>query len=111
MKIPGLVALGATLLIFAPRASYAAPKAAATRPAVIAATVSGFAPTSGRTGTQVTVSGTSFLASDKLLVDGRPVRAPTISATSITFAVPAGTRKGTITLRHPGMKALLVGTF
>src|SRR5687768_13999435 len=113
MKILGLVALGTVLLGFATPASYAKPAAPrpAPRPAVVGATVSGFAPTSGRTGTLVTVTGTGFLPSDKLLVDGRPVKAPTIDASSISFAVPAGSKKGVVTLRRRGTKDLAVGTF
>ncbi len=111
MRFHGLVALGATLLFFAAAPSHAGPGMVAPPPAVIGATVSGFSPSSGRAGTQVTITGTGFSAAARVLVDGKAAKAPTITATSIGFAVPARTSPGAITIRQPGMKDIAVGRF
>jgi hypothetical protein len=78
---------------------------------VVPAVVYGFSPTSGRAGSQVTVTGLGFAASDRVFVDGRPARAPSVTATRIGFTLPAGVSRGAITLRRAGAKEVAVGVF
>jgi hypothetical protein len=114
MRLHALLAQVVVLLLAATAPlSAAPPPPAAPKPAVGMAptAVSGFTPTSGRAGTAVTVNGTGFLASDQILVDGKPATAPTITDSSIAFTVPAGARKGVLALRRRGAKDIAIGIF
>jgi hypothetical protein len=67
-----------------------------------APTISGFSPTSGRTGTAVTITGTAFTGATAVRFGG--VRASFVvnSATQITAAVPVGAVTGKISVTTPG---------
>jgi hypothetical protein len=81
-------------------------------PAKKEAKVSGFAPTSGRVGTVVTITGENFVPQTKVHVGGRPVKSISTTATQIQFAIPQRYDDGVITLKHPGMgQDVPVGTF
>jgi hypothetical protein len=84
---------------------------------VPAPTISSFSPTSGRTGTSVTITGTAFTGANAVRFGG--VRASFVinSATQITATVPVGAATGKISVTTPGgtgtssMNFTVVSTF
>jgi DNA-binding beta-propeller fold protein YncE len=69
---------------------------------VPAPVVSGFLPTSGGTGTPVTLTGVNFTGATAVAFAGTAAAFSVASATSITTAVPAGAATGTISVTTPG---------
>jgi hypothetical protein len=76
-----------------------------------APTISSFSPTSGRTGTAVTITGTSFTGATAVRFGG--VRASFVvnSATQITATVPVGAVTGKISITTPGGTGTSAMTF
>lgn len=74
-------------------------------------TVSGYAPTSGPVGTRVTINGSGFLKTTKVVVGGKPVKSLNTD-TTLTFDIPKKFGDGSILVRHPGhANDVVVGTF
>jgi hypothetical protein len=68
-----------------------------------APSISSFSPANGMPGTTVTVTGTNFTgATAVLLATVASTTFTVVSATSLTFIVPAGATSGTITITTPG---------
>ena len=63
-------------------------------------------PTSGRVGTQVTISGTAFTGATSVTFGGGVTAGFTVvNDTTITTAVPAGAKNGPVTVRTPAGSA------
>jgi uncharacterized repeat protein (TIGR03803 family) len=74
--------------------------------------VSGFTPTSGPVGTQVTITGTGFLGATQVTFNGTKAASITVNgATSITATVPTGATSGRLTVKTPSGNANSVGSF
>jgi uncharacterized delta-60 repeat protein len=77
-----------------------------------APTVVSFTPASGPVGTLVTVTGTDFTGASAVSLNGVPVAAYTVlSATSLTFMVPAGATSGLLGITTPGGTATSATAF
>jgi hypothetical protein len=74
-------------------------------------TISGFAPTSGRTGTDVTITGTNLLAATAVRFGGTSAAFSVGSSTSITATVPGGASTGPISVTTPTGTADSTGSF
>lgn len=78
-------------------------------------TITGFTPTSGTVGTVVTITGTNFatIAQGGTIVrlNGKAGVATSVTATSLTTAVPQGAPTGLITVTTPGGTASSAQTF
>jgi hypothetical protein len=84
---------------------------------VPAPTISSFSPTSGRTGTAVTITGTAFTGATAVRFGGVRASFAVNSATQITATVPVGAVTGKISITTPGgtgtsaMNFTVVATF
>ncbi|MCP4443817.1 MAG: hypothetical protein GY811_00540 [Myxococcales bacterium] len=79
---------------------------------VVTMRVDSWTPHEGAPGTLVTLSGTGFTRSTRVLVDGRPVRPTKMGARSISFRMPANAGDGRIVLRKSGVaNDYVVGNF
>jgi hypothetical protein len=76
-----------------------------------AVSVSGFAPSSGRVGTTVTVRGFNLDAATTVSLGGRRVAFTSVSSSVLTFVVPAGSVTGHIGVLTPRGVALSSGVF
>jgi hypothetical protein len=74
-------------------------------------TVSGFTPTSGPSGTNVTITGTSFTGATTVSFNGANASFTVNSATQITAKVPSGATSGPITVTTPTGSAPSAGSF
>lgn len=68
---------------------------------VAAPTITSFTPTSGMAGTTVTVTGTALSGATAVMLGALTTTFTTVSATSITFTVPAAAPSGTIKVTTP----------
>ena len=73
--------------------------------------ITGFSPTSGPTGTTVTISGTGFSGATIVTFNGIPADFDVNGATSISAVVPAGTTTGKIGVTTPGGSTLSGSNF
>ncbi len=86
-----------------------APVAAATTPAP---TIASFTPTSAAAGATVTITGTNFIGTTALTLNGVAITGFTVvNATTITFVVPASASSGTLAVTTPGGTATSTGSF
>ncbi len=74
-------------------------------------TISGFSPTSGPVGTQVTISGQSLKQTSTVTFSGVKATFTVNSDTQVTATVPAGAVTGKIALKTKGGSATAPGTF
>jgi len=71
-----------------------------------------FSPASGKVGDSVQITGAGLIQTTTITVGGVRVTAFTVhSDTSVSIAVPAGAKTGTIALTTPGGKVIGKGTF
>jgi uncharacterized repeat protein (TIGR03803 family) len=71
-----------------------------------------FTPATGKVGDSVQITGAGLIQTISITVGGVPVTAFTVNSDStVTFAVPAGAKTGTIALTTPGGKVVSKGTF
>lgn len=83
-------------------------------PPVVAPTVSGFSPTSGATGTTVTLTGTNFdntPGNNTVSFNGMQATVTSATSTSITATVPSGATSGTISIQTAGGIVTSAGNF
>lgn len=73
--------------------------------------VAGFAPTSGPTGTDVTITGTGFTAGTTVAFNGVAATVVFVNATTIVATVPAGLTTGAITITQAGCKVITGSNF
>jgi uncharacterized repeat protein (TIGR03803 family) len=74
--------------------------------------ITGFTPSSGKVGDSVQIAGAGLIQTTTITVGGVPVTVFTVhSDTSVSFAVPAGAKTGTIALSTPGGKVISKATF
>lgn len=79
---------------------------------VPALSISGFSPTVGSAGTEVTINGAGFSGITGLLFNGKPASSFTlISLTEIKAIVPAGASTGKITISTTGKQVQSAGSF
>ena len=76
-----------------------------------APTVTDCAPDSGGVHATVTMTGTNFTGATAVTLNGTPVPFTVVSATKLTFTVPAGATSGRITVTTPGGDATSADTF
>ena len=74
-------------------------------------TVSGFMPTSGQVGTNVTISGTGFTGVAAVAFNGKPATYSIISTTQINATVPSGATTGPISVTATAGNATSTGSF
>jgi hypothetical protein len=75
-------------------------------------TITSFTPTTGATGTTVTITGTNLTGATAVTLNGAAITGFTVvNATTITFTVPAGATSGTIAVTTPNGTATSTGTF
>lgn len=75
-------------------------------------TVTGINPTSGATGTTVTISGTNFTGVTGVTFSGnQAAQFVVVNSTTITAVVPAGAQTGAITLTKPNCTNVTTGSF
>src|SRR5437867_6389 len=74
-------------------------------------TITSFTPTTGPTGTSVTVSGTNFTGATAVLFNGVSASFTVSSATAIQATVPAGATTGPLTVTTPGGTATSASSF
>lgn len=75
-------------------------------------TVTGINPTSGATGTTVTISGTDFAGVTGVTFSGnQAAQFVVVNSTTITAVVPAGAQTGAITLTKPNCTNVTTGSF
>jgi hypothetical protein len=73
-----------------------------TPPPASVPTITGFAPTSGRQGTSVTIDGTGFNGATSVTFNGRNASFTVLSATQIRATAPNGGKTGPIRVTTPG---------
>ncbi|HEX5245566.1 MAG TPA: fibronectin type III domain-containing protein [Gaiellaceae bacterium] len=74
-------------------------------------TITGFNPGGGGAHATVTVNGTNLTGATDVKLDGRSAPFSVVSATKLTFTVPAGASSGTIRVITPGGSDTTVGLF
>ena len=75
-------------------------------------TITGFTPTSGPVGTEVTVSGSNFTGTSAVSFNNSPAQSFTVdSATSLRAVVPSGASSGAISVTSPNGTATSSGSF
>ncbi len=78
----------------------------------VAPTITSFTPTSGRVGTTVTITGTSFIGATAVTFNGWCAASFTVTSdTTIQATVPAGATTGPISVTTPGGMALSASNF
>src|SRR5262245_52363335 len=77
-------------------------------PAPVGPRVSGFNPSAASTGTKVTLSGTGFIAADRVVVGTRVVKPLSVTDTALVFAAPALPGTHELSIRHPGAPGPIV---
>jgi hypothetical protein len=80
-------------------------------PFYVVPTITNFTPTSGTTGTTVTITGTGFTHATKVLFAGTAATYTVTSPTKITTTVPTGATTGKITVRTAGGSATTTTNF
>lgn len=80
-------------------------------PMAIGPAITGFYPTSGTSGTVVTLTGANFTGATSVLINGVSMPFTVISATSISFTVPVGATSGPITVVTAQGTGVSVGIF
>ncbi len=79
---------------------------------VVTPFIQSFTPTSGKVGTAVTITGTSFTGTTKVTFGGVPATSVTVNSdTQVTADVPTGAVTGKITITTPGGTAVSSGIF
>ena len=79
---------------------------------VPAPTITSFSPTSGPVGTAVVISGTNFIGTTTVAVNGKAVSLFTVNSSSqIVATVASGSTSGNITVTTPGGTATSTGTY
>ena len=73
--------------------------------------VASFSPASGATGTSLTITGANFTGATAVKFAGVAIKPTTVSATSITVAVPANAVSGLISVETPVSTGVATGTF
>jgi hypothetical protein len=77
-----------------------------------AVSITGFSPSSGAPGTQVTINGTGFLGTQSVTFNGSPSNALTVfSDAQIVAQVPQGATSGVIQVTAPGGSAFSTASF
>lgn len=71
-------------------------------PPSVVPTITGFAPTSGRQGTSVTINGSAFSGATSVTFNGRNASFTVLSATQINATAPNGGKTGPIRVTTPG---------
>src|SRR5439155_1203479 len=74
-------------------------------------TITSFTPTTGPTGTSVTISGTNFTGATAIRFNGVSASFTVSSATAIQATVPAGATTGPLTVTTPGGTATSASSF
>jgi len=75
------------------------------------ASITGFAPTKGKTGTKVTITGKNFTGTTSVKFGSTKATFTAVSATKITATVPAGARTGKIRVTTSGGTVLSTTSF
>ena len=73
--------------------------------------VASFSPASGATGTSLTITGANFTGATAVKFAGVAIKPTTVTATSITVAVPANAVSGLISVETPVSTGVATGTF
>ncbi|WP_375417973.1 IPT/TIG domain-containing protein [uncultured Hymenobacter sp.] len=106
---PSVVALPAAIATAGTNTAF---RGVAFAPEAAAPTIVSFTPASGPGGTSVTLTGTEFTGATAVTLNGAAITGFTVvSATSITFAVPAGASSGPIAVTTPGGTATSATSF
>jgi hypothetical protein len=79
---------------------------------VVTPFIKSFNPTSGKVGTVVVITGTTFTGTTKVTFGGVPATSFTVNSdTQVTATVPAGAVTGKITITTPSGTAVSAGVF
>jgi len=73
--------------------------------------VTGFAPTSGSTGTDVTITGTGFTAGTTVMFNGIASTVTFVNSSTLIATVPSGQTSGAITVTEAGCKVITASNF
>ena len=73
--------------------------------------IASFSPASGATGTNLTITGANFTGATAVKFAGLAIKPTTVTATSITVAVPANAVSGLISVETPVSTGVATGTF